>query len=173
MSYDLLAFARMSAGPSTSPPIRQCRMRVVSYGPQLAGPAVPAARMQRLLATQRDHTSYRCIMVWSTINQNWFPLTEDRPRDYAYLEFSVTHGRKLLGLAIGLRKASPSGGWYGWRRPHTATRQRIQVVLLCEGGMTQPEIAGDGVSSRPFLFRLTPRDCAARLQLIRNLRVGF
>ena len=27
------------------------------------------------------------------------------------------------------------------RRPHIATRQRIQMVLLREGGMTQPEIA--------------------------------
>ena len=27
------------------------------------------------------------------------------------------------------------------RRPHVATRQRIQMVLLREGGMTQPEIA--------------------------------
>src|SRR6201998_3857670 len=26
-------------------------------------------------------------------------------------------------------------------RPHVATRQRIQMVLLREGGMTQPEIA--------------------------------
>jgi DNA-directed RNA polymerase specialized sigma24 family protein len=27
------------------------------------------------------------------------------------------------------------------RRPHIATRQRIQMVLLRESGMTQPEIA--------------------------------
>jgi transposase len=27
------------------------------------------------------------------------------------------------------------------RRPHVATRQRIQMVLLRESGMTQPEIA--------------------------------